>query len=179
MLVKESKAEYPLSLSRVFSKGLLGVHFVYLGTDVKNMQQNPEFLCVEGLQKAGKSLNVKFSRKWRISTRIMRNLSESHCVLNYEHSLKSAKCFVYVDTGHFCPVRSGRKKSVRLDVMLRNKKPKIQQLYGIRTQADIDRFSRLEGQIKNAIRSGVYYPNKSYMCEICGYQEMCEKWLSA
>jgi hypothetical protein len=54
--------------------------------------------------------------------------------------------------------------------------PKIQQLYGTRTQADIDRFSRLAGHVENAIRSGVYYPNESYMCGNCGYQGMCEKW---
>ena len=65
---------------------------------------------------------------------------------------------------------------VRLDVMVRNKTPKIQQLYGTRTQADIDRFSRLAGQLENAINSGVYYPNEGYMCGICGYQGMCEKW---
>lgn len=65
---------------------------------------------------------------------------------------------------------------VRLDVMVRNKTPKIQQLYGSRTQADIDRFARLAGQVENAIRSGVYYPNEGFMCGICGYQGMCEKW---
>ncbi len=71
----------------------------------------------------------------------------------------------------------GRKENgVRLDVMVRNKQPKIQQLYGTRTQADIDRFTRLAGQVENAIRSGVYYPNEGYMCGICGYQGMCEKW---
>ena len=40
----------------------------------------------------------------------------------------------------------------------------------------IGRFSRLAGQVENAISSGVYYPNESYMCGICGYQGMCEKW---
>jgi RecB family exonuclease len=65
---------------------------------------------------------------------------------------------------------------VRLDVMVRNKEPKIQQLNGTRTEDDISRFSRLAGQIENAIRSGVYYPNEGFMCGICGYQGMCEKW---
>ncbi len=67
-------------------------------------------------------------------------------------------------------------KGVRLDVMVRNKQPKIQQLYGKRTQADIDRFSRLAGQVENAIRGGFYYPNEGYLCGNCGYQGMCEKW---
>ncbi len=69
-----------------------------------------------------------------------------------------------------------KEKGVRLDVMVRNKQPKIQQLQGTRTEADIGRFSRLAGQVENAIQSGIYYPNEGYMCGICGYQEMCEKW---
>lgn len=65
---------------------------------------------------------------------------------------------------------------VRLDVMVRNKQPKIQQLYGTRTEADIGRFLRLAKQVEMGINTGVYYPNDNYMCGICGYQEMCEKW---
>jgi hypothetical protein len=66
-----------LSLFRVFSKGPLDPHFVYLGTNVKDMRQNKEFPYVEDMQEVDKSSNVKLSRKWRISTKIMRNLSES------------------------------------------------------------------------------------------------------
>lgn len=69
-----------------------------------------------------------------------------------------------------------KENGVRLDVMVRNKEPKIQQLNGTRTEADIGRFSRLAGQVENAISSGVYYPNEGYMCGICGYQGMCDKW---
>ena len=65
---------------------------------------------------------------------------------------------------------------VRLDVMVRNKQPKIQQLYGTRTEADIGRFLRLAEQLEKGINAGTFYPNSSYMCGNCGYQGMCEKW---
>jgi putative RecB family exonuclease len=67
-------------------------------------------------------------------------------------------------------------KGVRLDAMIRNKQPKIQQLSATRTQDEIGRFARLAGQVENAIRKGVYYPNDNYMCGNCGYNEMCKKW---
>lgn len=71
----------------------------------------------------------------------------------------------------------GHKESgVRLDVMVRNKQPKIQQLYGARTQADIDRFLRLAQQVEHSINAEAFYPNENFMCGNCGYGEMCEKW---
>ncbi len=63
------RRDYPLwhghrlSLFPVFSKGLSCPHFVYLGTDVKNMPQNQESPCVESRQEVGKSSNVKSFRK--------------------------------------------------------------------------------------------------------------------
>ena len=65
---------------------------------------------------------------------------------------------------------------VRLDVMVRNNKPKVQQLKAERTESDIERFLRLAKQVERGINAEVYYPNDNYTCGICGYKEMCEKW---
>ncbi|MFC1560871.1 RecB family exonuclease [Candidatus Latescibacterota bacterium] len=65
---------------------------------------------------------------------------------------------------------------VRLDVMVKNKTPKIQQLSGTRDDQQIKRFLRIAQEVERGIGSGVYFPNESYMCRICGYGEMCEKW---
>lgn len=67
-------------------------------------------------------------------------------------------------------------KGVRLDVMVRTKQPRIQQLRATRTQADIDRFLRLAEKVEQGIKTGIFYPSENYMCGICGYGEMCEKW---
>jgi len=67
-------------------------------------------------------------------------------------------------------------KGVRLDVMVRTKEPKIQQLPATRTQSDTDRFARLAKQVERSINSEIFYPNQNYTCGICGYKEMCEKW---
>jgi hypothetical protein len=60
--------------------------------------------------------------------------------------------------------------------MVRNKQPKIQQLYGKRNEVQIGRFIRLAEQLENGISSGVFYPNESYLCTGCGYEGMCERW---
>lgn len=67
-------------------------------------------------------------------------------------------------------------KGVRLDVMVRTKEPKIQQLKAERREQDIDRFLRRAKQVKRGINAEVFYPNDNYTCGICGYREMCEKW---
>ena len=67
-------------------------------------------------------------------------------------------------------------KGVRLDVMVKTRQPKIQQLEGVRTEADIQRFLRLVGNVERGIRSEVSYPNQGFMCAICGYREPCDLW---
>jgi putative RecB family exonuclease len=73
-------------------------------------------------------------------------------------------------------IHGRRENGVRLDVMVRNKQPKIQQLHGQRTEAQIARFIRLAEQLDNGISSGVFYPNQGYFCTGCGYEGMCERW---
>ena len=65
---------------------------------------------------------------------------------------------------------------VRLDVMVKNKTPKIQQLSGTRDDGQIRRFLRIAQEVERGISSGVYFPNESFMCGICGYGEMCKEW---
>lgn len=67
-------------------------------------------------------------------------------------------------------------KGVRLDVMVRTNKPKIQPLEGARTESDIHRFLRLAEQVERGIRAEIYYPNDNYTCGICGYRDMCKEW---
>jgi len=67
-------------------------------------------------------------------------------------------------------------KGVRLDTMVRTKQPKIQQLKATRTQADIERFLRITKNVEQGMKAGVFYPNENYMCNICGYGEMCKEW---
>jgi len=67
-------------------------------------------------------------------------------------------------------------KGVRLDVMVRTKEPKVQQIEATRSQADVDRFLRLAEQIERGIRGEVYFPNETGLCGACGYREMCEEW---
>lgn len=67
-------------------------------------------------------------------------------------------------------------KSLRFDVMVRTKQPKIQQIQTYRRQEDIERLVKLFRYVNKAIESGIFYPNQNFMCPNCGYRELCEKW---
>ena len=67
-------------------------------------------------------------------------------------------------------------RALRFDVMVRNKKPKIQQLTTTRTKEDIERFLKVLGYVSKAIQSGIFYPNENFMCGTCGYRGLCRRW---
>jgi putative RecB family exonuclease len=69
-----------------------------------------------------------------------------------------------------------KERGVRMDIMVKTKQPKIQQLQSTRSQADIDRFLRLAKNVEDDIKAGIFYPNENYMCSPCGYREMCDEW---
>lgn len=72
---------------------------------------------------------------------------------------------------------TGEKETqLRLDIMVRNKQPKLQQLQTIRTEEDISRFLKIVAYVSKAIHSGIFYPNENFMCSICGYKDLCRKW---
>ncbi len=73
-------------------------------------------------------------------------------------------------------LRGKPEKGLRLDVLVRTKQPKVQQLPTTRAQADIDRFLRLAEHVERAINTGIFYPNENFMCGICGYKELCGEW---
>jgi len=65
---------------------------------------------------------------------------------------------------------------LRLDLLVRTKQPKVQQLPAARTRGDIDRFLRLAEQVERGIKTEIFYPNDNFMCGVCGYGEMCTEW---
>ncbi len=69
-----------------------------------------------------------------------------------------------------------QEKALRFDVMVRTKKPKIQQITTQRTQEDINRFLKILAYISSAIKSGIFYPNENYFCSVCGYRDLCRRW---
>jgi len=69
-----------------------------------------------------------------------------------------------------------KERALRFDVMVRNKKPKIQQLETQRTEEDINRFLKVLAYVSKAIHSNIFYPNENYFCGVCGYKELCKRW---
>jgi len=67
-------------------------------------------------------------------------------------------------------------KGLRFDVIVRTKTPKIQKILISKTDQDTTRFLKILTQITKAIKSGIFYPNESFYCNVCGYRELCKKW---
>jgi putative RecB family exonuclease len=68
-------------------------------------------------------------------------------------------------------------KSLCFDVAVKNKHPKIQTIEAPkRTDKELARFLKIMGYVSKAIETGLFYPNESYMCKVCGYRDRCLKW---
>ncbi len=82
-------------------------------------------------------------------------------------------------TGYAWAYRSlyGKPESgLRLDVMVRGSKPKLQHLSTTRTEKQVDQFIKTLERVHVAIQSGLFYPVDNFLCGYCGYAEMCKAW---
>lgn len=64
----------------------------------------------------------------------------------------------------------------RFDVLLKQKKPKLQQVYTIRTREDRRRFAKIADMVLKGIDNRIFYPQRSWMCSCCDYLEACSNW---
>jgi CRISPR/Cas system-associated exonuclease Cas4 (RecB family) len=77
-------------------------------------------------------------------------------------------------------VTQGRPEaSLRLDVAVRTKVPKIMHLETHRTPTDHTRFLKLLGYVAKGIQSGLFYPNPGFTCPSCPYRQQCSAWQDA
>ena len=63
-----------------------------------------------------------------------------------------------------------------LEVLVRNKSPRLQQLETSRTEDDFVRFWNLARAVREAIVAGVHYPSPGWQCSGCEYAEQCRLW---
>ena len=65
---------------------------------------------------------------------------------------------------------------LRIDAIVRNKKPKVQRLATGRCKEDYVRFWNLARTVRNAIETGCFYPNPGWSCPTCEFAEHCRRW---
>jgi len=65
---------------------------------------------------------------------------------------------------------------LRLDVLMKTKKPRFEQLETKRTEADCVVFYNLSKEVLNSIKKGVFLPNPSWKCRDCEYRQVCWFW---
>jgi len=69
--------------------------------------------------------------------------------------------------------------SLRLDVAVRTKVPKILHLETTRYPNDHTRFLKLLGYVAKGIQSALFYPNPNFTCPSCPYRKHCDAWQDA
>jgi CRISPR/Cas system-associated exonuclease Cas4 (RecB family) len=65
---------------------------------------------------------------------------------------------------------------LRLDVLLKQKKPDLERYFTVRDQRDRTRFIKLARGIYHAISNEVFHPIEGYSCGNCAYQDPCADW---
>ncbi|MCI0563078.1 MAG: PD-(D/E)XK nuclease family protein [Nitrososphaera sp.] len=70
----------------------------------------------------------------------------------------------------------GKDPSLRLDVLLKTKTPRLEQFSTTRTEADHLTFFALCREVYNGIQKEVFLPNPSWKCRDCEYRQNCWFW---
>jgi putative RecB family exonuclease len=73
--------------------------------------------------------------------------------------------------------RYDEKPGVRYVVLVKTKKPQVQYLETVRTDADINRLGDVVQAVERAIEAEVFYPVESTMnCSGCAFYRQCRQW---
>lgn len=65
----------------------------------------------------------------------------------------------------------------RFDVLLKLKtKPRLQQVYTIRTREDRRRFAKVANMVLAGIDAKIFFPQPSWMCNGCQFAKACLEW---
>lgn len=66
--------------------------------------------------------------------------------------------------------------SLRLDMLLKTKVPRLERNETARTVEDLSWTARLVRTVADAIRAQIFYPNPSWRCTECEYFAHCQTW---
>jgi len=70
----------------------------------------------------------------------------------------------------------GRRPSLRVDCLLKTKKPRLESLHIKRTEVHDARLFRLARDILAAIEAKSFFPSPSWFCSGCEYRHACSIW---
>ena len=78
-------------------------------------------------------------------------------------------------TNKYVPLTSS--VECRFDVLLKLKtKPRLQQVYTIRTREDRRRFAKVANAVLAGIDAKIFFPQPSWMCSGCQFAKACLEW---
>lgn len=69
---------------------------------------------------------------------------------------------------------------LRFDCLIKNKKPRLEQYYTVRTDEDENRLVKKIQHIHQAIEQGIFIPNDaSWKCGYCAFKNHCDQWFKS
>ena len=69
-----------------------------------------------------------------------------------------------------------REPTLRMDLLFKTQKPRIERLATIRSQNDYRKLFFIAKEVLKGITSGIFYPNPSWRCNDCEYRSVCWMW---
>lgn len=73
-------------------------------------------------------------------------------------------------------IQYGEIPPLRLDVLLKTSKPRLERLYATRTIPELSWAAQLIREVSEAIQTEHFFPNPSWRCGDCEYLGHCQKW---
>lgn len=67
-------------------------------------------------------------------------------------------------------------KRLKIVNFVKTKRPRIAVLGTTRNDHDHQQFCSLANQVLKAIRSGVFFPHRSFLCKDCEFRDPCREW---
>jgi putative RecB family exonuclease len=72
----------------------------------------------------------------------------------------------------------GARPKLRMDCLLKTKKPRLERIPIERTEADDARFFVIAKEVRKAVRAGAFPPRPDWPCKDCEYRYLCPAWAS-
>jgi CRISPR/Cas system-associated exonuclease Cas4 (RecB family) len=73
-------------------------------------------------------------------------------------------------------ILKGAIPKLRLDVLTKTQKPKLERMATVRTLEDLAWTAHLIASVRQSIEAGHFFPNRSWRCGECEFLAHCQRW---
>ena len=158
-------------------KGLLKAYYEKVSNDFKVLAiEEPFRFEVEGVPIIGVIDLIEEDPNGAIIIVDFKTSSKAYAAADVDKNLQLTVYSLAMKANGF----ADREILLRLDVLIKTKKPKFEQYWTTRTETDERRAKRKIVEVWKGISQGVFVPNDTtWKCGYCGYKSYCDEWFEA